>query len=1555
MEDKKNFVHLHCHSDMSQLDGCGKISEYAKCAKNMGQTAIALTEHGTMRQYYVQMEACKEQGIKPIYGIEFYIANDMRRKGLTDVEKGEITKGLKRGEFKDAIRQYEDSEGIRDRWHLTVWAQNDVGLKNLFKLSTSAWLEGFYYKPRIDLKELFEHKEGLIVGTGCQSSVVYDHICFGKRKRALNMAEMLYDQFKDKLWLEVMPHAQNDQVLANKFAMELHEMWGGKVGLLATQDAHYVDVTDSEAHEVLLCIGTGDFMDNPDRFRFGDGELYLKSRKQMFNGFVDAHGYMGKKMIKQALDNTVVVSDLIEDEIIKIDRFACLMPPVDVPSQYGGDEFAYTKALCIHGWTWREIPKRAKVYSKRHKISYEEALGMYKARLKMELTAIKKQKFVVYFLLVRDLYNWARGEKIMCGPGRGSAAGSLVSFLLGITSVDPIEHALLFERFINPARIDMPDIDMDFEDVRRQEIIQYLRDKYGNDRVSQIATIGKLSGKQCLKDVSRVLNVPYAAVNEVTKSIIERSSGDERASMTIEDSFRDFKVCREFNKKYPDVLKHARKLEGMAKNLGIHAAGVVTSPVPLVDIIPLEVRKHAEGDVIVTAVDMYGAQAQGLLKLDVLGLKTLAVLKDALAAIKERHGEEIDLERLMLNDDKVLHAFTEHDYVGIFQYDSPGADKICAGVSFDTFEDVAAMTALNRPGTARSGLATEYVERKKDPKRRNKGHLHEKVSHITSDTMGVIVYQEHVQRIFVEIAGFTPATADSLRKKIAKKFGDESIGKERVNFVKGAWEHSGIDEKTANKIMDAITFFGSYGFNKCITSGTKLYRAGANGFTRPEITVKELFDAQNSKTSWGYKIRSGKLNVLAMCEDGRIRTEKLKAIYHIGIKKVYEVKTESGKSITVTANHKLLTSLGYRKADEIIVGDQLVVMGDFDGYIKIGHQSDRGIGKSFKGIAGGKGTPCGDENPCWIDGRSVAFKNAKILVKKRSNGFCEHCGAKEVIGKRGHEFAHLLSFEQCNGIYDKYHSCENIKFLCNSCHKNFDYFKGERKIRWSKGKPTILDRVIKITYKGKDDVYDVEMHGYDHNFIANGIVSHNSHATSYGIISYWSMFLKVYYPIEFYWSLLKNTPERIKIQAFAKDAKKHGIELLPPDVSVSKSQFSIDSNKMAIRGSLVDIKGVGEKAAESIMANQPYTSFFDFIERVEKRKVHKGVVTSLLKAGALDELVKNPKWIVENMEEFWKTALSGKGGKVIAKEMYRKSKKEPRWSDEERQLIASQLNPLAFGKHPIDTYADFIDKHVGVKTVYMSDENFWKDYDDEGVYIAGVILEVKFNQIGDFHTGEVPSENDRKKMFWGARYANVNVEDSGGKQNRFKFDIDIFDEHRELIDSGIGTPVIVHAVPNAKYETLRANFAINLEKYRKKVENGIDLDVWEKIIAGKHPVLERSWKSIGGMTSDEVSEQRATNVNFLAGKTRKFTGIVVQVRFKYDKKDKLMAFFSMIDATHNFISCICFASNWNDELSAIIKSGNLLSIELDRQKDIKNKRKWQYFFNGGNVHLYKIS
>lgn len=1258
MADKDDFVHAHLHSDFSSLDGACKIDDYVDEAVKRGNPAIAITDHGTCRGILKLHEATKDKPIKPLYGSEFYVSKNMRRKGLTDDEKKEITKGLAKGEHRAAIKKYEDENGIRDRWHTTIIAQNEVGLRNLYRLSTNSYVEGFYYRPRIDIDELEKYKEGLIVTTGCLSSPVNDCVLAGREREAFEMADRLYEMMGENLYIEIQPHAIRDQRVTNKWAIDnLYERYDKKARLLATQDAHYLNQSDAEHHEVLLCIGTGSNMSDPDRFKFDGDEFHMRTRKEMFAAYRRHHEYIPKHLVTQALNSTIELAERC-DAKVHVDYKAALLPRPERPEKYT-DDFQYLKDLCLDGWRWRAIDKRARDIATRRGLDYATLYREYGDRLKHELRALATQKFVPYFLLVREIYAFARQSDIMIGPGRGSVGGSLIAYLLGITIVDPIEHGLIFERFINPFRFDLPDVDMDFEDKRRHEIIEWLITRFGRENVSQIATIGKLSGKACLKDVSRVLGVPLPEVMKVTSSIIERSSGDERASQTIEDSFKDFEVCKQFNEKYPKVLHHAKHLENLSKTLGIHAAGVVTSPVPLATLMPMEIRKHNGHDVIVTAYDMYGVAAMGLAKLDVLGLRTLTVIKEALKAIKDEHGVVIDFEApdFNLNDPKVLQAFTDHDYGGVFQYDTPSADKICAGVKFTDFEDIAAMTALNRPGTARSGLATKYVERKKNPKLVSKIDFHETVSKITSDTLGIIVYQEHVIKIFTECAGFAPGTADSLRKTIAKKVGDETIGRERAAFVEGCAKHSGIDAPTANKIMDAITFFGSYGFNK-------------------------------------------------------------------------------------------------------------------------------------------------------------------------------------------------------------------------------------------------------------------------------------SHATEYGMISYWTQYLKVYYPLEFYWALLKNEPDRIRIAQYAKQAKKHGIELLPPHVNISKTDFVIDRAHNAIRGSLVDIKGVGPGAADTIMEHQPFKDWFDMQDRVNKAKMHKGVNIALAKSGALKGLVPSTKWFLENIEEIWKIKDKKRQRKII-EDMFDKAKGAEDFNDEDMALQASSVNPLAFGKHPIDAYKEFIERAIKFEAVNMSSDDFFTDHGEKGTWIQGVILEVKYNQIGDFHTGPAPTEEEKHDMFWGARYANVNIEDAGGKQNRCKFDIDIFDACRHVIDAGIGTPVVAHVIPNSKFLNLRAQLVVNLASLRDRMKSGVALDVWERIVTGRHPALSYEWKD------KETRHKRVFNVAFKASPVGgTFVGVVTNVRLKYDRNGNLMAFFGLMAADGFFIDVIAFHSNW-EYVAKAIKQGYLVKCLIEKKPD--RTRGWSYF------------
>lgn len=1454
----ERFAHLHVHSDYSLLAGCGTMEQYAKVAQERGHPGIAFTEFGSMRGTSELIQIAKKHELKPVFGIEFYVCGDMTRRGLTPDEKAEITKGLPRSRSKQAIETYEREHGIQDRLLLTVWAKTNAGLQNLFKLSSRSWNGGFYYKPRIDLSALIEHGEGLMVGTGCADSLIHAPAREGRRRRALAVADRLWEAFgPERLWLEVMPHELYNQALANRFTLDLKARWGAKARLLATQDAHYVNEGDDVYQRMLAAIGErGDRSKPLDDCGLPGAGWWMKTRQEMKQGFRANHS-MSKRDIREALDNTVACVAEVETTL-GFDKFQYIIPDIRVPAEYVGP-YAYMKALCLRGWVWRDIPARIEAYARAKRISVDKARGIYEARLLKELRALKRQKFVAYILFVREVYEWVRSQDIACGPGRGSAAGSIVNYLLGITSVDPVEHTLLFERFISPNRIDMPDIDMDFEDVRRGEIIAHLRQKYGEDCTSQIATVGKLKGKACIRDVSRVLKVPIRAVSSVTASLLERSSGDERASMTIVDSFREIGVCKAFNAEYPKVLEYARHIEGYSKSLGIHAAGVVCAPRPLEEILPMESRDHDGVRVPVTAVDFSGAEGFGLLKLDVLGLRTITVLRLAADEIRRRHGVDVVFETLPLDDPEVLQGFTDHDYAGIFQYDSASADKICSGVGFTHFRDIAAMTALNRPGTARSGLAGHYVARKKNPELMKKAAFHPSVSKITADTLGIIVYQEHVIEIFIAVAGFEPGTADSLRKRIAKKEGDMTLGKERENFVAGAMKKTGMSEAEAGKIMDAITFFG------CLPTDSHVLVPDASWRT-----------ALRAQSSCPIQALTPNRRIWSVDETGSLVENRVKRVWHTGVQDLYEVVTDQG-SIRATAGHHWQLNSGEYVETRFLNRGSLIC------YLEADHDRKKPLLEMQVGEESATRAPDAERDGAFL---------RKVL--------------------RGD------------------HSAATVR------------------------------EVKKVPVQ--EQTWDIEVAEEPHNYVVlgapltipgplgpecrprPGFVCHNSygfnrsHAVSYGMVAYWCMWLKKRYPLEFYRALLYCEPKYERIQSVAKDAKAHDIEVLPADVSVSGQGFTIDDKLKAIRGSLVDIKGVGEKAARSIMDNQPFVSFWDFLERIDGRAVNKRAVLALALAGALDELLPNVKWFADHIEEIWK--LKGRKTKVEAlKVILARSGESPDYDPEERALVAATVSPLAFGKHPMDAYDDFLAANVPIKIESMGSEDFWLRIGKEkvaGFWICGIIIEIRMNQVGDFHSGAPPSDDEKKRMRWGEQYVNINIEDASGKQCRCKFDWDIFEEYRSIvIDRGRGTPVIVHVTGDSHYQNLLAHGCVDLEQLRKNILAEKKLELWERIVTGRHPLKAYKFKTSERRKLSRVSLAKVRRVAAAeavkAGRGEvvvfRIFGMITHVRRKLDKKMKMMGFFGIL-GIRGYLDVLCFGSLW-PSIQKEIQPGRLVEMEVE--------------------------
>ncbi|HEY6118194.1 MAG TPA: DNA polymerase III subunit alpha [Candidatus Dormibacteraeota bacterium] len=744
----ETFVHLHNHTEYSLLDGASRIPAMVNRAAELGMPAIGLTDHGVMYGAIHFYKACKEAGIKPIVGCEVYVAPRSRllREGRVD----------------------------RDPNHLTLLAANAEGYVNLMRLCTVGQMEGMYYKPRVDKEILAERSKGLIALSGCLQGEAASRIVDGDIDGAREAVAAYRDIFgKDGFLLEVQRHGIDRQTEVNgvlsKFAQEFD------LRLCATNDLHYVHKHDSEAHDVLLCLQTGARFNDPNRWRFSTQENYLKTPAEMIETFSD---------MPEALASTVEVADQCD---LKLNLGATLLPPFDVPDGLSPDDFL--RKLVLKGLEWR----------------FGKPSAAATERADQELTVIKATGYASYFLIVWDFYNFARQNGIVVGPGRGSAAGSLVSYCLGITNLDPLAHGLIFERFLNIDRVSMPDIDCDFSVEGREKVIRYVSEKYGADRVAQIITFTTMASKAAIRDVGRVLEVPLRDTDRLAKLVPVWQGRSKTLEDTVKEvsEFREAYESSEETKRLVDV---AKTLEGVSRNVSTHAAGVVIAPEPLVHYTPLQFGPGRES--VITQYDMKAVGDIGLLKIDFLGLQNLDIIATCLRLLKERRGLEIDIDKIPFDDSKTYELIAGADTHGVFQLEGAGMRRMLTDMRPQVFEDVAAAVALFRPGPMVNIPA--FVARKQG--REPIEYMHDRLEPILRDTYGVMIYQEQVMMAAREIAGFSMSEADILRAAMGKK-DKVKMAKLRTKFLDGAAER-GIAQQTAEALFDGIAKFAEYGFNR---------------------------------------------------------------------------------------------------------------------------------------------------------------------------------------------------------------------------------------------------------------------------------------------------------------------------------------------------------------------------------------------------------------------------------------------------------------------------------------------------------------------------------------------------------------------------------------------------------------------------------------------------------------------------------------------------------------------------------------------------------------------
>ncbi|MBE9156282.1 DNA polymerase III subunit alpha [Nodosilinea sp. LEGE 06152] len=844
-----SFVGLHIHSAYSLLDGASQLPQLVERAKELGMPAIALTDHGVMYGAIELIKVCKGAGIKPIIGNEMYLIN------------GDISQQQR-----------------RPRYHQVVLAKNTQGYKNLVKLTTISHLQGvqgkgIFSRPCINKDLLEQYHEGLIVTSACLGGEVPQAILQKRPDVARKVAQWYKDLFGADYYLEIQDHGSPEDRVVNvellKIARELD------IKVICTNDSHYISCNDVEAHDALLCIQTGKLLTEDKRLRYS-GTEYLKSADEMRLLFRD---HIGPEVIEEAIANTLEVADKIEDYTGILGQSR--IPDFPIPPEFNEDAGAYMGHVAKEG-----LVKRMKV------ASYDEIEQEYRDRLEYEIEMMIQMGFPTYFLVVWDYIRFARDNNIPVGPGRGSAAGSLVAYAMEITNIDPIHHGLLFERFLNPERKSMPDIDTDFCIDRREEVIQYVTRRYGEERVAQIITFNRMTSKAVLKDVARVLDIPYAESDRMAKLIPVARGKPTKLKVMISDDT----PAPEFKEKYDNDpqtrrwIDMALRIEGTNKTFGMHAAGVVISKDPLDEIVPLQ--RNNDGQVI-TQYYMEDVEALGLLKMDFLGLRNLTMIQKTLELIEATHGTKIDPDDLPMDDPATFKLLERGDLGGVFQLESSGMRQIVKDLKPSGLEDISSVLALYRPGPLDAGLIPKFINRKHG--REKIDFADEILKPILSETYGIMVYQEQIMKIAQDMGGYSLGQADLLRRAMGKKKMSEML-KHQENFVNGAME-KGVAKKVATELWDQMVKFAEY----CLSADTELLTLEYGPLTIGEIVAKCI-----------------PCSVFSVDESGYVYTQPVAQWHDRGQQEVFEYHLDDGTTIRATADHQFMTETGDMMAiDEI--------------------------------------------------------------------------------------------------------------------------------------------------------------------------------------------------------------------------------------------------------------------------------------------------------------------------------------------------------------------------------------------------------------------------------------------------------------------------------------------------------------------------------------------------------------------------------------------------------------------------------------------------------------
>jgi len=1122
------YVPLHVHSEHSVGDAFGTIKYLVESAKKKGFKALALTDHGTLGGAWKFARECLANDIKPIIGCELYV-------------------------------KLENSD---KRFHTLVLVKNETGWKNLLLLQDNASRKNFYYKPIVKFDELLQHHEGLIITTGCMSSPIPTMIVKDMLDEAKQLMIKLKSVFGDDFYAEIQPHTigNNQEVMQKLFAIA-NEL---NIKSIITTDSHYPNKEDKKYHEAIKAI---DFNKSYGEAGYGDDVFHLMTDDDFYQHAEDRKQFSwAKPFLKIFFENTKEIADKVDFEIT---------PPEenDTLPKFSLEKIASKELLNeFNNWNFYLLNKISTTNEKEKFFVFLIEKGLvrigknddevYIARAILEANRMIEKKYINYFLIVWELMQWCRKNNIMVGPGRGSVGSSLVAFLLNITKVNPLIENLLFDRFISEARKDAPDIDMDFQDDRRDEVFNHFRKLYGESHAAKIITYSRFHGKGVIRDVGRIFNIPISEVEKICNLMIVRSGGDARASFTVTDTFEEFEEARKFRQKYPDAVDIAIKLEGHIRHRGVHAAAMVVAEKPINNYVPT----YKVGNEIVIEWEKALVEQMKLIKFDVLGLKTLTIINDAMkfAGIKELPFD--------FSDDNVFEVFRSGNTLGIFQFEGVGITKLAKEIGIKNFKELYDCTSLYRPGALHSGQAAVYVKRAQGLE--STKPFHPLLTDITKHTKGIVLYQEQIMQIMHDVGNLSWATAEMSRKIMTKSKGAKEFNKVRSEFVRNAVKFHGLEENDAQKLFDVVSTFG------CLAGDAIVYRPSSNQYESNEITIRKLYELQKTRYRWK------KPMLLAMSADGMVRPHRIKQVHYTGKQKVKYIKTNTGKSIRATDNHYFIINGKWQKLEKAKIGDWILTTT----MQKVVDYGAFGVGK-------GSHTAC----PRFKKGKGKTNEEKRQRQKLiKIYGACQICGSKE-----------NLEMHHFNGDHSD-NSDKNTILVCRKCHHSKMH---DTKIfsRFKNGYPVVMEKVVSIVDVGIRDTYDIEMDGAPRNFIANGFVSHNSygfnqsHATEYSMISYWTAWLKKYHTAAFYAALLKHETDKKKVFSYMQAAEQDGVSIEFPHINYSSETYNIVGNKIYAGFNVID--GIAGRTAEKIVKNQPYENYEDFIKRTKpSKKVLKGLI-----------------------------------------------------------------------------------------------------------------------------------------------------------------------------------------------------------------------------------------------------------------------------------------------------------------------------------------------------------